>query len=329
MAATSEADVLGAPYRRETIDLGHDGEGVVVATLVHRHPVAKSRPALLHVHGFCDYFFQTDYAESWVDSGWDFYALDLRKHGRSLLPHQTPNYTEDLTVYFAELDEAFARITERDGHRTVVISGHSTGGLIVALWVARHHPEIAGMVLNSPFLELGGPAPLRTGLGWALELSGSRFPDWVIPRPVNGLYGQSLHVDHGGEWSFDTDWKPLGSFPVSVGWLRAVHRAQAEAHSGLGITVPILVLTSERSSFPHEWEPDVDRTDIVLDAVRLRRWSPALGTCVTSVAIQDALHDVTLSRPEVRAQVKEEITRWLSAYVPVRARPSRRTQPSR
>ena len=71
---------------------------------------------MLHVHGFADYFFQTGYAEWWTERGYDFYALDLRKYGRSLRPHQTPNYVADLREYFPELDAAWSRITERDGH---------------------------------------------------------------------------------------------------------------------------------------------------------------------------------------------------------------------
>ena len=59
------------------------------------------------MHGFADYFFQTGYAEWWTERGYDFYALDLRKYGRSLRPHQTPNYVTDLREYFAELDAAW------------------------------------------------------------------------------------------------------------------------------------------------------------------------------------------------------------------------------
>ena len=51
---------------------------------------------MLHVHGFADYFFQTEYAEWWNARGYDFYALDLRKYGRSIRDHQTPNYVTDL-----------------------------------------------------------------------------------------------------------------------------------------------------------------------------------------------------------------------------------------
>ena len=92
----------------ETIGLPPDDEGSVVATLVSRR-AREARPtrAVLHVHGFADYFFQTEYAEWWLDRGYDFYALDLRKYGRSIRPHQTPTYVTDLRDYFAEIDLAW------------------------------------------------------------------------------------------------------------------------------------------------------------------------------------------------------------------------------
>ena len=79
-------DVLGEPYLAETIALPPDDEGPVVATLVVRRAEKPTDKAVLHVHGFCDYFFQTEYAEWWNDRGYDFYAVDLRKYGRSLRP---------------------------------------------------------------------------------------------------------------------------------------------------------------------------------------------------------------------------------------------------
>ena len=78
---------------------------------------------MLHVHGFADYFFHTEYAQWWADRGYTFYALDLRKYGRSLREHQTPNYVADLHEYYAEIDLAWWRITRRDGHREVIVSG--------------------------------------------------------------------------------------------------------------------------------------------------------------------------------------------------------------
>src|SRR3954451_5474658 len=127
-------DVLGEPYLAETIDLPPDDEGPVVATLVVRRADRPTGRAVLHVHGFADYFFQTGYAEWWTERGYDFYALELRKHGRSLPPHQTPNCGTDLRDSDAELDDAWQRVTERDDRSEIVLFAHSTGGLVVGLW---------------------------------------------------------------------------------------------------------------------------------------------------------------------------------------------------
>src|SRR5688572_31755509 len=99
-------DILGEPYRSRVIDLGHDEEGPVVATLVRRRAETPTGRAVLYVHGFVDYFFQTHLADFFVERGWDFYAIDLRKYGRSLRPHQTPNFCRDITDYYPELDAA-------------------------------------------------------------------------------------------------------------------------------------------------------------------------------------------------------------------------------
>ena len=57
-----------------------------------------------NVHGWNDYFFQTHLAREISRLGGAFYALDLRKYGRSMRPHHTPNYVTDLREHFAELD---------------------------------------------------------------------------------------------------------------------------------------------------------------------------------------------------------------------------------
>lgn len=311
-----EIDVLGRPYYAETLELPADDEGPVVATLVRRKASRRrSRRAVLYLHGFCDYFFQTTTADWWASRGYDFYALDLRKYGRSLRPHQTPNFARDLAEYFPEIDLSLQRIVERDGHDHVVLSGHSTGGLIGALWADARHPDLAGIFLNAPWLDMHGSLLVRTAGTRAIDQLGARRPYQEIPRSVSGLYTRSLHRDHDGDWHFDLAWKPLDSWPVYAGWVRAVRRGHAAVHKGLAIDVPVLVMTSAQSTFPKAWEPTVDASDIVLDVEQIRRWAPKLASHVTLVRIEGALHDVTLSRPAVRERVFDELGRWLTAYV--------------
>lgn len=310
-----EPDVLGEPYLAETITLPPDDEGPVVATLVVRRAAEHTGRAVLHVHGFCDYFFQTAYAEWWNERGYDFYALDLRKYGRSLRPHQTPNFVTDLREHFPEIDAAYLRVAERDGHDHVVMSAHSTGGLIVSLWANERRHALAGMVLNSPWLDMQG-GPVMRGVGTTLvKQVGARQPTRVIPRTIEGHYAASLHADHEGEWSFNLDWKPLGSFPVTFGWLRAIRLGHDELHRGLEVGCPVLVLSSAGTRWPREMGPDVHSYDIVLEVPQIRQWATALGSHVTYVAIDGARHDVILSLREPREKAYGEIARWLGTYV--------------
>jgi alpha-beta hydrolase superfamily lysophospholipase len=312
----AEPDVLGEPYVAETFSLDADTEGEVVATLVRRTDAPDTRRAVLHVHGFCDYFFQTGAADWWTDRGYAFYALDLRKYGRSIRPHQTPNFVLDLADYHAELDAAYRIITERDGHTDVVLSGHSTGGLIGGLWASRQQPQLAALVLNSPWLEMHGSFLVRTAGTQAINQLGAHRPYQAIPRNVTGFYGRSLHADHGGEWDYDLAWKPIDSWPVYAGWLRAVRRGHAAVHKGLGLTVPTLVLSSAASLQAREWEPAVDESDTVLDVALMAKWVHKISSHVTLVQVPGALHDVTLSRQPARDRVYDELGRWLGAYLP-------------
>ena len=312
---TRTVDVLGEPYTAETFELPDDDEGPVVATLVSRRTDRPSGRAVLHVHGFADYFFQTPAADFWVGRGYDFYALDLRKYGRSMRGHQTANFVTDLSDHYAEIDEAFRRVTERDGHAHVVVSAHSTGGLITPLWAHDRRPPVAGFVLNSPWLDLQGSLLLRTAGTKAIDQIGARRPYLAIPRDVSGFYARSLHRDHDGEWDFDLAWKPLQSWPVYAGWLRAVRRGHARVHRGLDVPAPVLVLTSSVTGRSREFDDSTTSTDIVLDVEQIRKWAHKLADHVTVVRVEGALHDVTLSREPVRARAFDEIGRWLDAYV--------------
>jgi alpha-beta hydrolase superfamily lysophospholipase len=318
-ATTLRPDVLGEPYQAEVLTLPDDSEGPVVATLIGRRAGAQTRRAVLYVHGFCDYFFQSHIAEFFNELGYDFYALDLRKYGRSLLPHQTPNFCRDLREYYAELDESHRIITERDGHDQVVLVAHSTGALIAALWA--HDRYECGMavpeafVFNSPWLDLQGSILLRTVGTRAIDEIGARRPYQVIPRNVSGAYVESIHRDLRGEWDFRLDWKPADSFPVRAGWLRAVRRGHRRLHRGLDVGAPVLVLASARTTFTEVWTDDVPRSDVVLDVEQIARWSHRLGPLVTIGRLDGARHDVYLSDKAVRDEAFTLTGRWLRAVV--------------
>jgi alpha-beta hydrolase superfamily lysophospholipase len=171
------------------------------------------------------------------------------------------------------------------------------------------------MVLNSPWTDLAGGALLRAASTSVLNQVGVRQPMREIKRQVTGFYARSLHHEHEGEWDFDLLWKPVQSFTVYAGWLRAIRNGHAELHRGLDVPCPVLVLSSGRSSTPAEMDDDVHGTDIVLDVAQIRHWATSFGAHVTYVAVEGARHDVVLSRPGARDKVYKEIETWRQAYV--------------
>ncbi|TMR07392.1 alpha/beta hydrolase [Nonomuraea turkmeniaca] len=298
-------------YEITTLRLPDDFEGEVVATLISR--TAGSRRAVLYLHGFTDYFFQDHLADHYVQRGIDFYALDLRKYGRSLLPHQTRGLIRSVTDYFPEIDEA-VRIIRQD-HDELTINAHSTGGLIAPLWADRVRGRglVHGLVLNSPFFDLNVSTPLRVAAD--LLKTPLSYTRRALPLGISTVYGQTLHRDHHGEWDYDLEFKPLSGFAVHAMWLAAIRRAQRRLHAGLAVDVPVLVLASSTGLRVRDFVPEARSADIVLDPRQIARWAASVGPHVTCVRIQEGLHDLVLSAEPVRKQVFAELDRWMNAFV--------------
>jgi alpha-beta hydrolase superfamily lysophospholipase len=321
------ADVLPG-YWQCTLPLGHDpaGEGDIVATLIRRGPEAEARRAdhaVLAVHGYTDYFFHTALADHFAERGFAFYALDLQKCGRSRRDGQTPHFITDLAGYDAELERALAVITEQDQPVKVLVYGHSAGGLIVSLWLDRMrrrgaaaHSGIGGLVLNSPFLDLHGPAILRLPVTSAMIAGLSRMRSkGVVRSPTEGGYGTTLHRDYSGEFDYDLQWKPLGGFPITLGWLHAIRRGQARLHRGLDVGVPNLILRSDHSVRETTDPMAMQCGDAVLDVTQIARWAGCIGNRSTIVPVADAKHDVFLSLPEPRQVAYQQLDLWLDRYL--------------
>ena len=300
-----------------------DGEGDLVATLVRRgEPDPAATHAVLMVHGFTDYFFHTELADHFAARGFAVYALDLHKCGRSWREGQTPHFTTDLARYDTELERALDTVAAASGAAKVLVYGHSAGGLIVSLWLDRLRArgltkvkQVTGLVLNSPWLDLQGPAILRTPPTGAALRALSRFRKRMVVRPpTEGGYGTTLHREFGGDFDYDLNWKPVGGFPVTFGWIHAIRRGHARLHRGLDVGVPNLILRSDRS-VREVREPDaIQRGDAVLDVKQIARWAGCIGNRTTIVPIADAKHDVFLSVVESRQAAYRELTHWLDWY---------------
>jgi alpha-beta hydrolase superfamily lysophospholipase len=307
-------DVLGEPFQARTLHLADDDEGPVVATLVRYAPPtdepARAARVVLYVHGWSDYFFQRELAEFWHARGAAFYALDLRKYGRSLRPGQTPGYVEDLRTYDEDLDAAAAVIRSAHGAAArLLVMGHSTGGLVTALWADRRQGDVAAMVLNSPWLELQGSSVLRHVSTPAIRQLATFQPKTPLPNIDPGFYARTLE-----SWEYDETWRPVPTFPVRAGWLRAILDGHATVARGLSIEAPILTLASARTLISPRWSEEMRSADVVLDVELIARRAVQLGPVVTVARIPGGIHDLALSAPPARTRFYLEIDRWLAGY---------------
>lgn len=337
-------DVLGEGFLTRTLPLEPDDEGPRVATLVTHEPDAvvpgtdpvadpASEPphrirAVLYVHGFSDYFNHRELATALHKHGWAFFALDLHKHGRSLLPGQTPGFITSLEDYDEDLEAAITalreRVRERSGTDAVVdlvLMAHSTGGLTAVLWAARNPGRIAALVLNGPWLDAQGSSLLRGLAQGVLETISRRRPKARILLPELGFYFRSISDTRDGEWHIEPAWRPETGFPFRVGWLAAILAGHAEIAAGVVVDVPVLVLCSARSTMSATWKDSMLESDSILDVTRMVHRAAELGYDVTIRRFEGALHDVFLSRGEVRGRAVEATLRWLDAQVPAGPRP--------
>ena len=361
-------DVLGADYESRTIPLMDDDAGPVVATLVryrgHASSARASSPAapalspapttsptdthsarseatpqpphfiLLYIHGRNDYFFQRKLAEDIAGCGGAFYALDLRRYGRSLRPGQRMGFVSNLSLYDEDISEALDLIREDYPDLPLVLMGHSTGGLLATLWANRHPGALDGLILNSAWLEMQTMASMRSAVAPILERIASRNPMWAVPGGDGpDHYGRSLREGWNAldaplpdslaaypddpavkGWSYALEWKRPGSYPAYAAWLEAILDGHENVASSVHLDIPVLSMMSTSSYFGEEFSEAVFSSDVVLDREVILERSARLGPLVTMASFPGK-HDLLLSDPQVRAEVYDTMNRWIGAFI--------------
>ncbi|WP_318779171.1 MULTISPECIES: alpha/beta hydrolase, partial [unclassified Arthrobacter] len=274
--------------------------------------------AVLYVHGWSDYFLHRGLAEFYAARGVAFYAVDLRKYGRSLRDWQTPGYVGNLAEYDDDIDAALralaTHIREREGAAVPVkvhLMAHSTGALIASLWAHRNPGRVASLILNSPWLDVQGSAILRGATQGLLDPITRFRPKARLKLPEFGFYWRSISNTGDGDWDIHPLWRPEFGFPIRAGWVAAVLAGHAQVRRGLDIGVPVLVLASTRSSVSPVWSEAMLTSDSVLDVTLMTQRALQLGPNVTVCRYEGALHDVLLSKEPVRRKVYLTLDGWL------------------
>lgn len=278
-----------------------------------RQPDAP-RAAVLHVHGYNDYFFQDHLARAFTEAGYAFYAADLSRAGRSLQHGDVPHFMSDASEQGDDIAVAAAAIASWHPRVPLAVHGHSTGGLTAAIWAADSpDPSLAALILDSPLL--------GTRLTWLNRARLRLLPLVASVRPMAvvstapSVYAQHQHVSGGGRWEFDPDLKRFQGVPVRAAWLAAARRARRRVARGLGLTIPVLVARSDSSGPDSPDNPLLDRQDTVLSVAEIAELTPRFGGAAEELVIAGGVHELSLSQEAPRALYLRSITRWLDSVL--------------
>ena len=315
VGAVADSLLLSKGYTVRTLVLKPDFDGVPVAVLISKFCAEPSQKAVLYVHGYNDYFFQDHLADWFLEQGYHFYALELRRYGRALLPEQTMYAVRRMADYYEELDMAVDTIRNGHGNTFVLLNGHSTGGMLLALYASDRADiqTVNALYLNSPFFELNAGWFTRNILSPVLSCLGTVFPKMKLPVSGTPYYGESLHKNYRGEWDYDLNLKPMTNTP-RAGWFRAVRKAHRTIRKGLSIECPVLVMHSDKSGSESKWNDQIHVTDVVLNVDDIAKRALSIGKNVEIMAIPQAKHDIILSYPDVRDHAFNELKKWLNKH---------------
>ncbi len=150
------------------------------------------RAVILIVHGLGEHAWRYErLASELIHMGYVVRAYDQRGHGESVGVKGCLPSRNALLKDFAEVVDDTQTLLCKRHHLPLVVLGHSMGGLVAALWVARHIHKygnaacpVSALVLSSPALAV----PVHLGQRLLLNTLPRWMPNLVINNGINPEY---------------------------------------------------------------------------------------------------------------------------------------------
>jgi alpha-beta hydrolase superfamily lysophospholipase len=246
------------------------------------------RMALAIVHGFAEHSGRYDHVGAWFSTR-DFavHAFDQRGHGRS---DGVRGHVDSFARFLDDL-EAFLDVVRREHPElSVVLLGHSMGGLVTASLLAERKPDLLGAVVIGPPLELGsGVSRMRLRMARALRRVAPLMPLRA------GLDAGDLSRDPEVVKAYQDD--PLvfrrASASFAAELLDAVGRT---AQAGMHVQIPTLMMHGE--------------ADRICPPRGTRNFHAQLRGAGHRLRVYPKLRHEILNEPE-QEQVFEDVLAWI------------------
>ncbi|MFE3195767.1 alpha/beta hydrolase [Nocardia sp. NPDC059240] len=255
-------------------------------------PDGEPRAVAVIVHGYAEHSGRyTHVAQRLTDSGVAVYALDHTGHGKSEGPRANIG---SLDTAADNVRTLLATATGRHPGLPSFVIGHSMGGLTTAYFAVRDQPEVNGVVLSAPAIDIAA--------GNAVQRLAAPLVSRFLPNlPVIKLDSTLVSRDPAVVKAYDED--PLvhhGGVPARTAgeMLRAGDYVKAHLDR---LTAPLLVQHGTADGLASPTGTDlVDQGAASKDKTVIR---------------YDGLYHEIYNEPE-QDKVISDLTHWVEAHIP-------------
>ena len=159
-------------------------------------PPSPTRALVALVHGYAEHSSRYAHvATHLVQHNYAVHTYDQRGYGRS---EGRRAYIDTFDQYVDDLAFFLDHLQERTSGRPLFLLAHSMGGVISLLYVLRHAPNLAGLLLSSPALKANqNVAPLLQKVVRLLEMLVPTLP--VLPADHDHLSRNSSVIEHANQ----------------------------------------------------------------------------------------------------------------------------------
>ena len=245
------------------------------------------------MHGYAEHCGRYDHvAEAFVDRGAAVHAYDQRGYGRS---DGRRAYVDRFEQYLADLDLFRRHVQTKTPDVPVFLFGHSMGGLVALLYVLNRTPDLRGLFLSAPAIEVNPDlAPILRKLAQVLGR--------LVPTlPTVRFSGGSISRDPAVVAAARND--PLNYYGRTLArtgaeLLRAGEEAQSRLHE---LQTPFIVLhgTADPLATP-AWSRRLYERAVAEDK---------------TLKLYDGLYHETFNEPE-QEEVLRDLGTWLAERMP-------------
>ncbi len=253
-------------------------------------PAGDELASVVITHGFAEHGGRyAGVASRLVDSGYAVWAADLRGHGRSQGRRTSlvrfSDYLEDLHAFIA-----VARTHARD--RSLILLGHSMGGLIALCLALTYRADADGLVLSAPAVLPGRVSKIRVVVG---RIVSRVAPDLGVLRlPLDKISRDPAVVAayHTDPLVFET--------PIRARLGAEMLDAMRTVDERLGtLTVPLLVMQGTE--------------DGLVDTASAPYVYEHAGSTDKTLKMYEGLWHEIFNEPE-RASVVDDLVAWLDRH---------------